>query len=199
MESALQEFDKFVKKQYYEKDPEGNHRVNAESNEIEEGEDMDESNDEDENNNQRDYEFVKYTKRKDKEDRLDCESVLSTYSNIYNRPAVISDREEKKSGGIQLSAKTGLPLGVLPEKAKGQRELDRIEHRITRIMPEIPKRGDNESKEEKKARKQAVKEHKRERRIEKKINKTAFKEEKKFQVTQMTNARETGHTIKLPL
>ncbi len=161
----------------------------------------------DENNNTRkDYELVKYKKKKEKQDRLDCESIISTYSNIYNRPAVISDRAERKKkqaeaveGGIQLSAKTGLPLGVLSEKAKSKNQMDKIEHKITRILPEVPTRKECETKEEKKARKQAIKEHRRERRVEKKINKLAFKDEQKIQVGQLKGLQDASRTVRLPL
>jgi protein LTV1 len=162
--------------------------------------------DSDENNNKKDYELVKFKKKKERDDRLDCESIISTYSNIYNRPEVITDAIEKKKkrqqqdeGTIQLSAKTGLPLGVLPEKPKSKNQMDKIEHKITRLLPEVPKRRDDETKEEKKARKQAVKEHRRERRVEKKINKLAFKEESKIQVGQLRNLQDAARTLKLPL
>jgi protein LTV1 len=165
--------------------------------------DEDEEGSQDENNNQKDYELVKFKKKKEKQDRLDCESIISTYSNIYNRPAVISDKEERNKkqaeGGIQLSTKTGLPLGVLPEKAKSKNQMDKIEHKITRIIPEMPTRKECETKEEKKARKQAIKEHRRERRVEKKINKLAFKEEKKIQVGQLNSMQDASRTVRLPL
>ena len=74
--------------------------------------------------------------------------------------------------------------------------MDKIEHKITRILPEIPNRSKDETKEERKERKQMVKEHRRERRVEKKINKMAFKYEEKIQICQMSNQ---ANQIKLPL
>jgi len=53
------------------------------------------------------YEMVKFKLKKDKDDRLDCESILSTYSTLYNHPAVITE----KKPAIELSKKSGLPLG----------------------------------------------------------------------------------------
>ena len=90
-------------------------------------------------------------------------------------------------------------MGVLPEKPMSKKEMDRIEHKITRILPEIPKRGEAETKEEKKARKQMVKEHKRERRVEKKLNKLSFKTEKARQLTVLANNRDNAVSVKLPL
>jgi len=74
--------------------------------------------------------------------------------------------------------------------------MDIIEHKICRILPEVPERKKDETKEEKKARKQLVKEHRRERRVEKKINKQMFKQEEKIQMTQMASQ---ANQIKLPL
>ena len=82
------------------------------------------------------------------------------------------------------------------DKPITKKQMDKIEHRITRILPELPERSKEETKEEKKARKQLVKEHRRERRVEKKINKQAFKREEKIQICQMANQ---ANQIKLPL
>jgi protein LTV1 len=143
-----------------------------------------------------DYEIVRFTQKKTHDDRFDCESIVSTYSNLYNRPAIINDQDDHK---IKLSKKTGLPLGVLPEKPMSKHQMDKIEHKITRILPEIPQRKENETKEEKKLRKQVVKEHRRERRVEKKINKMAFKSEKAKQTAQMNRHAEVSHSVKILL
>lgn len=141
-------------------------------------------------------ELLRFAKKREKDDRLDCESIISTYSTIYNHPKMISDSNAQ----IKLSKKTGLPLGVLSEKDKTKRELEKIEHNIVRVLPDLPlKRDPNETKEEKKERKQAVKLHRKERRVEKKINKVAFKEEKKAQIGQVTNAIINKNIVKLPL
>lgn len=194
IEMALKEFNKYVEKNKYQTE-----KVSRKS-ELgvlaeEENSDADASSDEqslDENNNK--YDIVHFYHKKEKQDRFDCESIISTYSNLYNHPSIISERNEK----IKLSKKTGLPMGVLGEKPKTVKELDRIDHKITRILPEIGKRTKDESKEEKKARKQAVKEHRRERRVEKKINKLAFKEEKKSQTNQIKISMDNSNIVKLP-
>lgn len=122
----------------------------------------------------------------------DCESILSTYSNLDNNPAVIDGtsrrrrRTKKKSKKpeqdipeeepvqILLSDKTGLPLGVLPEKSKvfdddGLTFASSVNKGVAR------KKG--ETKEEKRARKNLVKEEKKISRIEKKMMREAIQEE----------------------
>merc|ERR1711976_450952 len=51
-----------------------------------------------------------YMKIEEKGEKWDCESILSTYSTLYNHPKLIS---EPKNNKIQLSSKTGIPKGVL--------------------------------------------------------------------------------------
>lgn len=53
------------------------------------------------------YELVRFKAKKDKDDRFDCESILSTYSTLYNHPQTISEKKPV----IELSKKSGLPLG----------------------------------------------------------------------------------------
>jgi protein LTV1 len=62
-------------------------------------------------------ELEKTFKRRDKE-QWDAESIRSTYSNTENIPAVIRDvnRANLKKKQILLSKKTGIPLGVLPDR-----------------------------------------------------------------------------------
>lgn len=123
----------------------------------------------------------------------DCESVLSTYSNLDNRPQTIGagGRRKKKNKGkggaslgtveeaddaraiardiIHLSGKTGLPLGVLEAKARkegGGGGVNKGEGR---------KKG--ETAEEKRARKAAVKKEREARRAEKKGTRAIFGEE----------------------
>jgi len=47
------------------------------------------------------------------EEKWDCQSILSAYSNTQNHPKLIV---EKAKVQIKISNKTGLPLGVLPTK-----------------------------------------------------------------------------------
>ena len=104
-----------------------------------------------------------------KRDAWDCQSVLSTYTNLENHPQMISDRGPRKK--ITINPKTGMPnLVEAPRKKVQVEESDTIEEdeedeeesedeeeRIN--LGE--RRSKAESKEEKKARKAAVKEAKK--------------------------------------
>lgn len=117
LESALEEFDLLMKKKLYvapknEKKKlatlveEGDSK--SEETETDDTECGSDSEDTDAENDQakKNYELVKLSSRKDIDDRLDCESIISTYSTIYNHPSTISEKSP-----IQLSKKTGLPMG----------------------------------------------------------------------------------------
>jgi protein LTV1 len=179
---------------------EKSHKEEEEDEEEEEEDGFDSDSDtlseQSENENKKEYETLHYISKKGKEERFDCESIVSTYSTLYNHPAIIS--EKKKQPTIQLSKKTGLPLGILNEKPLTQKKLDSIDHKITRILPEIPARTKEETKEEKKLRKNTVKEHRAQRRVEKKINKLAFKHEAAIQLKQKANNPSEG-LVHLPL
>ncbi|KAH7699553.1 LTV1 protein [Aphelenchoides avenae] len=96
--------------------------------------------------------------------KWDCESVLSTYTNIYNHPTLI--REEPKRKGITK---------------KDLKELEKMDDSMSVMsgfsVSTVRPRG--ETADERRARKAAIKEERRERRMEKKSNKEAFKQEKK--------------------
>jgi protein LTV1 len=122
----------------------------------------------------------------------DCESILSTYSNLDNNPAVIdgtSRRRRKKKNSkkqiqddipeeepvqILLSNKTGLPLGVLPERNNGFDD-DGLTFASSVNKGEARKKG--ETKEEKRSRKNLIKEEKKIARIEKKMMREAIQDE----------------------
>ncbi|KAF0719115.1 Aste57867_1270 [Aphanomyces stellatus] len=128
------------------------------------------------------------------EDQWDCETIVSTYSNLDNHPTIIrepsSSKKKKKaakaaalaSTTVVLSAKTGMPLNVVPLAATApiQEEEDESDD-DERTTPQFS-RGKGESKEEKKARKLAAKAHKQERRLEKKEVKLLYKDEKQRQL-----------------
>ena len=132
----------------------------------------------------------------------DCESILSTYSNLDNNPVVIGRKKTKKKKKgkktkdenvsdvipedgpvkIQLSSKTGLPLGVFnnideqsPEQDDDEYYNDESETYISINRGE--KRDKSETRLEKKQRKVAIKEERKICRMQKKIMKEAFKEE----------------------
>jgi protein LTV1 len=105
---------------------------------------------------------------KEREEQWDCQSIVSTYSNTENHPKLLFEEDEKKK--IKLSAKSGLPLNVLPSKpVVVKRKIVQKDLQLTRDK--------YESAEEKKARKKMVKENKQEKRKVKKATKSAFKQE----------------------
>jgi len=134
----------------------------------------------------------------------DCESILSTYSNLDNNPVVIGRKKKKKKKGkkmmknenvsgdvipedgpvkIQLSSKTGLPLGIfnnIDEQSPEQDDDDYYYNDESETYISINRgeaRDKSETKLEKKQRKVAIKEERKICRMQKKIMKEAFKEE----------------------
>lgn len=117
------------------------------------------------------------------EEQWDCETIVSTYSNLYNHP------KELDQPRIRLSDKTGFAMDFLPDayarKTKtigdcieeGDEDEDEEEGPIENKG--VARRG--ESKDEKKARKKALKEEQRLRRVEKKDLKNEFKKESNLQ------------------
>ena len=135
----------------------------------------------DEEENREDLEEIELrlaTGKNESEDRWDCQSILSNYSNIYNRPkSIVEQRTNRK---IRINKKTGMPEeDRLTEK--GLKELNRQDDEQTirsmaSLISQLSIRNKDESKEEKQLRKKNLKEFMRERRQEKKANKQAFKE-----------------------
>jgi protein LTV1 len=116
--------------------------------------------------------------------------VLSTYSNLDNNPVtidggrrrgkkkkkqisaqpVVEEEEEEEQVQIRLSNKTGLPLGVLPTKEKG----DDFDFDTIASVNKGEKRSKTESANQKKVRKQQIKQERQVARIQKKMMKEAF-------------------------
>eukprot|EP00128_Syssomonas_multiformis_P007792 Colp12_sorted_trinity150504_noHs@7728 len=112
----------------------------------------------------------------DKGEKWDCESYLSTYSNLYNHPKVL-DAPPPRQPKIKISEKSGLPVGVVgrsrkdSESEEAQDENAEVKANLGEARPRA------EEKEQKKARKQAIKEERRTKRETKKALKEAFKTE----------------------
>lgn len=150
-----------------------------------------------------------------KEDKWDCESILSTYSNIENHPRMLKIRGalNAKSGKstkqaqqpkITIDPKTGFPVVLGPDdaaipEAESDAESDSTmdaedlnngtkRHTIARPKGETP--------EQKKARKEQAKVEKQSRRQEKKATKQAFGTERKRQMkvnkNQFVNAADVS-------
>lgn len=108
-------------------------------------------------------------------EKWDCESIISTYSNLYNHPKIIDEQKR-----IKLHKVTGLPLGVFKENKDIDNKDENEEEMKTPItLNNIRKK--QETPEEKKNRKQEVKEQRKNRRIEKKTNSLIFKDEHRKQ------------------
>lgn len=145
------------------------------------------------------------------ENKWDCESILSTYSNIYNRPKLI--KEVQKPKVVKLNEKTGIPENVLHGGANAltkkalkllSQEMSNsscLDVDIKSIMSKrsaaFSIRDRNETPEERKERKVAVKELRKERRLEKKANKEAFKEEEIRQAKVIKNLKQNLQGIKI--
>lgn len=136
-------------------------------------------------------------------ERWDCESIISTYSNLYNHPKLI---KEPKKDKVQLSSRTGLPVkdkGGLSrqglkrlEQELGEEEDDRDETRSrTSVASSI--RPKNETPEERRLRKAQVRALRKERRQEKKANSLAFKAEELRQEKAMANVRKNLTSMRL--
>ncbi|CAK9794764.1 Protein LTV1 homolog [Anthophora quadrimaculata] len=138
-------------------------------------------------------------------DKWDCESVISTYSNIYNHPKLIS--EPKVPQKIKVDSRTGIPKNVLDgcSKKLTAKTLAQFDQQNESCKPKGPQsvaetmkstlsmlsvRPKDETAEERKQRKKALKDYRKERRIERKANSEAFKEEKKRQEKILLNNRQ---------
>ncbi|KAF9029976.1 LTV-domain-containing protein [Hymenopellis radicata] len=135
----------------------------------------------------------------DKKDRWDCETILSTYSNLENHPRLIRERNPKPVPQIILDPKTGLPSVVAvqpPKRAKPAQAVipeeppsnyiqlpsgDSLMNHTPDRHQETVARPRNESPESKKARKAAVKLERATRRAQKKATKEEFGSEFKVQ------------------
>merc|ERR1711970_126179 len=143
---------------------------------------------------------------KEQSEKWDCESILSTYSTIYNHPKMISEARNKVNP-IKLSSKSGIPKDVLGRglTAAALRQLDlesglEVEDDLQSVrsrMSEVSIRPKHETLEEKKTRKATVKNLRKERREEKKANTLAFKTEKSRQEKINLNVKNNLQGIKI--
>jgi protein LTV1 len=125
------------------------------------------------------FEYLKPQER----EQWDCETVLSTYTTTDNHPTTLS--LPRRMGGratmekprqIELSRKTGLPLGVLRERNELQEEHsgDEEEEDLPRVNEGVARKK-SETAEERRQRKAEIKAQRREQREAKKATKGAFK------------------------
>ncbi|OBZ68534.1 Protein LTV1 [Grifola frondosa] len=126
----------------------------------------------------------------DKKDRWDCETILTTYSNLENHPRLIRARQDKTVPRIRLDPKTGLPSVEITNHAPSPPvpDEDPDNARPARLTVTRPK---SETAEEKKKRKQAVKAERQARRVDKKTTKEQFSKEVKQQARTLANKEKT--------
>jgi len=117
--------------------------------------------------------------------KWDCESIISTYSTLYNHPKVIQDVSSSKKKKEKRNQEVEDPPLVQETE------------NIYTVDKKIFQRNKNETKEEKMLRKQMVKEAKKERRQEKKATKTAFKVEQTRQNKQLINLQQNLSGIRI--
>ncbi|CAA3033758.1 Hypothetical predicted protein [Olea europaea subsp. europaea] len=141
-----------------------------------------------------DQEAVIVEDSSDESEIWDCETIVSTYSNLDNHPAKIEapgGRRKKKmvettSGDqsavrqlIVLKGREKLPVGFLPQREKHDAEkvIDKKDPNASRTEQQKRKPRGLETKEEKKERKSALKAERREARQMKKDMKGLYKSE----------------------
>ncbi|KAF7267305.1 hypothetical protein GWI33_019455 [Rhynchophorus ferrugineus] len=144
---------------------------------------------------------MKYVEIAEK-DKWDCETILSTYSNVYNHPKLIT---EPPSNKIKIDKKTGVPKDVLGANKLTTRALNQLNAQngisddpgtrsftgqsVISQLSALSIRPKDETSEDRRERKKALKDYRKERRLEKKMNSDAFKEEAKRQVKIAINNR----------
>ncbi|RIA99254.1 Low temperature viability protein [Glomus cerebriforme] len=130
------------------------------------------------------------SEEKDKRQAWDCQSILSTYSNLENHPTLIRERSHR----ININRKTGLPIVESSIEDNKNDEDEEIEVKENEKVNLGAARSKIESKEEKKLRKQNIKAEKKNRRIEKKSLKQAFAKErtKQTKISQNISKNHVG-------
>ncbi|PUZ40933.1 hypothetical protein GQ55_9G462500 [Panicum hallii var. hallii] len=134
-------------------------------------------------------EVVLVSESSDESEVWDCETIVSTFSNLDNHPGKIETPGIPKrrfprvfpgetattNDIIKLHGKEKLPVEYLPQRKKGGEKEKKV--KPAEVADKFKKGAEKETKEEKKARKAAVKEEKREARKAKKELKGLYKSE----------------------
>ncbi|KAA8493769.1 Protein LTV1-like [Porphyridium purpureum] len=119
-------------------------------------------------------------RERDEAERWDCETILTTYTNLENHPSMIGipRKARKKKVPVTAAAET-----AEPEAETESREQEPDDRRKESVPPVSAERHKGETAEERRLRKQAVKEQKRERRATKSHNRAVFRAENVRQAT----------------
>lgn len=128
-------------------------------------------------------------------EKWDCESILSTYSNLYNHPKLIQEPQNKKK--IELTSKLKIPSDIFDKPGLTRKQLEKEIRQNLKSDCTSTFRPKDESTEEKRIRKAAIKQERKERREEKKTNKQLFKSEKKRQEKEVLNLHNNLQGMKL--
>eukprot|EP01083_Nonionella_stella_P077726 212368_1 len=150
---------------------------------LEQSEPTDESSEQIERN-------IDATFKKPEKEKWDCESVISTFSNLENHPNMIGATRKRKTvrNPIKLSSR-GIPLNTLPALPEDPASCGDSDSENTPRANHVMRRRNSESAEEKRVRKRAVKEERARRRAEKKVSKCIFGAEERKQKHESVAAR----------
>ncbi|KAF8831918.1 Low temperature viability protein-domain-containing protein [Lentinula edodes] len=155
--------------------------------------------------NDDDNEFLRIDE--EKKDRWDCETILTTYSNLENHPRLIRVRHSKPVPKICLDPKTGLPSVIDATSKPASKHTSKIKKDFDSFanesddspyedtspqLSEKVTRPRNEDPESKKARKAAVKARQAERRADKKATKQIFGKELRSAKVKALQEHPTG-------
>lgn len=121
-------------------------------------------------------------------EKWDCESILSTYSSLYNHPKLLEEPRKPKDLAKALLSRPRPSREPNPPRA-GERE-----HTVD-VPNQRPPQG--ETADERRARKQLVKLDRKKRREEKKATKDAFKHEKLRQEKEIINVRQNLQGVRI--
>lgn len=149
---------------------------------------------------------------RDGDGRFDCQSILSTYSNLYNHPKLIYEpkvcsKSSAAAAKVRVDPKTGIPVdsnfsgltacNLKRLNVQNQQSANAVGSAASTTMSQLSVRQKNETSEERRARKAQVKELRRERRQEKKANRQAFSHEDCRLNHQLINIRSNLSAIRL--
>ena len=124
---------------------------------------------------------MEFTRR---ENRVDCESILSYNSNLFNHPKLIVEpRKRNRTQDSQMDTEEQSDI-----RSRSGHSQSIASSRAT-ILSKLSVRPSGESSEERRARKKALKEYRQERRKERKQNQLIFKSEKTILARQATGPK----------
>lgn len=120
-----------------------------------------------------------------RENRIDCESILSYNSNLYNHPKLIVEPRRRTPS---QATSTHMDVDDTDVRSRSGKSQSIASTRAT-IVSKLSFRPDNETPIERKARKKALKAYRQERRQERKQNQQIFKSEQANLIKQQNANR----------